>query len=347
MEIQVTLTNLTPLFSAAPGASTISLDGTINPAGGGFPFTRTRSMKMVAQTMDGEMKTAYVPIIPSNTMRNLLRRSMLKNVLEPALKGSVQLSVGAYASIYSGSASGNPDGKPSSFDETVQIRNHPFLGLFGGGPRMLEGRLKVDSLYPVHTNASAIIGDGFESNLISGNILENIWTRRVDPFTRLTDNDDVELIGGGAGAVNEWINAWFINAAEKKEKPKAKTTPKKEEQDEDKIPRGLNAFNAHEVVIPGVRWVWRISVDRPSDAQIGMILTALAQLSNLRIAGGNSKDYGRFAINSIKVDGKDVWAHGSVDPSAAEYLYALAESLDGMTAEQFEIFAASSKKEDE
>lgn len=340
MDIQVTLTNLSPLFSAAPAVSSISLDGTINPAGGGFPFTRTRTMKMVAPTMDGEMKTAYVPIIPSNTMRNLLRRSMLKNVLEPALTGNVQLSVGAYAAIYSGSATGNPDGKPSSFDETVETRNHPFLGLFGGGPRMLEGRLQIDSLYPIHTNASAVIGDGFESELISGSITDAVWTRRVDPFTKITDTDDIEIIEGGAGAVNDWINAWFINAADKKKASKTDIN------DADKVARGLNAFNAHEVVIPGVRWVWRFTVVRPNDAQIGLILTALSQMNKLRIAGGHSKDYGRFAINSIQVDGKDVWTQGALNDDMAHYSDALAESLDGMTADQFERFAASAKKED-
>lgn len=340
MDIQVTLTNLSPLFSSAPAVSSISLDGTINPAGGGFPLSRTRTMKMIAQSMDGETKLVYVPIIPSNTMRNLLRRSMLKNVLEPALAGSVQLSVGAYAAIYSGNATGNPDGKPSSFDETVENRNHPFLGLFGGGPRMLEGRLQVDSLYPIHSNSTAVIGDGFESDLISGNITEIVWTRRVDPLTKITDTDDIEIIKGGAGAVNEWINAWFINAAEKKKASKTDAT------DIDKVARGLNAFNAHEVVVPGVRWVWRITVDRPNDAQVGLILTALSQMDKLRIAGGHSKGYGRFAISSIQVDGKDVWTQGTLNDDVAHYSDALAESLDGMTTDQFERFAASAKTED-
>lgn len=350
MEIQITLTNLTPIFSAAPGTSTISLNGIINPPEGGFPYTRTRTMKMIAQSYDGEKKLAYVPVVPANTMRNLLRRSMLKNILEPSLNGHVQLSVGAYAAAYAGSASGNPDGKPSTFDETVATRNHTFLGLFGGGPRMLEGRIKVDTLYPLHTNASAVVGDGFETELISGDITDSVWTRRVDPFTKMVDDNDLALLEGGAESVNEWINEWFINVVDKKKTSKSKDSKsddkkedEKEDEKEDKTPRGLNAFNAHEIVVPGVSWVWRITVEQPTDAQTGLILSALSQLNKLRIAGGNSKDYGRFEINTIKLDSKDVWSNGSLIPAMDRYSDALAESLDSMTSEQFEIFAASTK----
>lgn len=344
MEIQVTLRNQTPIFSAAPGDNRIDLDGNINPPGmANFPLTRTRTMVVIAEQMEGVMKPAYVPVVPSNTMRNLLRRTMLKEILEPHLKGNVQLSIGAYATAYSGSASGNPDGVPGTFDEVAQMRAHPFIGLFGGGPRMLQGRLMVDTLYPLHVNAKRVLGEGFESDLINGKITDIVWTRRVDPILQLQEESDTDVIQGGVSAANQWIQDLLSTNKGKASKGKAKNKDTEEEVTDG--PRSLRAFNAHEVVVAGVNWLWRINADKPTDAQIGLILMALSKLSNQRVAGGHAKNYGQVVVESIKLDGQEVWAAGQLNDDATQhYCDALANALDGMNGEAFEAFAASVKE---
>lgn len=346
MQIEVVIRNITPIFSAAPGSNYVSLDGTINPPMGAsrFPLTRTRTMTVVADSGDSVAKQVSLPIVPSNTMRNLLRRCMLKEVIEPALRDkSAQLSIGAYATAYAGNSSGNPDGVPSSFDEIVTMRSHPFLGLFGGGPRMLQGRLMIDSLYPIHQFSQRIIGSNYINDSIKGSITEIVWTRRNDPVLELGGTDDVAVIAGGAQAANDWITNLLASTKAKKGKPGKQADDSAESPDDNG--RGLKAFNAHEVVIGGVKWLWRINVDRPSDAQVGLILLALNKLANQRIAGGHAKDYGRFVIEDVTLNGESVWTPSGVSGQSTElYFDAIAESLDDMTSSEFEQFAASAKE---
>ncbi|MBX9756622.1 MAG: type IV CRISPR-associated protein Csf2 [Pseudomonadaceae bacterium] len=346
MQIEIVIRSITPVFSAAPGSNYIGLDGTINPPLGGsrFPFTRARTMKVVADTDDGGAKAISLPVVPGNTMRSLLRRTMLKDVIEPALMAkSGQLSIGAYATAYAGNSTGNPDGVPSSFDEIVTMRAHPFLGLFGGGPRMLEGRLMVDTLYPIHQHSLRTIGTDYINESIKGNITEVVWTRRNDPILALGSADDAAVIEGETQAVNNWITALLTTTKAKKTKASGPDVAT-EDSVEDSA-RGLKAFNAHEVVIPGVKWLWRISVDRPTDAQIGLILLALNTLANQRLAGGHAKDYGRFAIEGVFLNGESAWTQSGVSGQGTEqYFDAIAEALDSMTSVEFEQFAARTKE---
>jgi len=345
MQIEVIIRNITPIFSAAPGKNRIGLDGTINPPGDRHPpLTRTRTMKVVADTGDGVAKAVSLPIVPGNTMRNLLRRTMLRDVIEPALTDKqAQLSIGAYTTAYAGSSSGNPDGVPSSFDEIVMMRAHPFLGLFGGGPRMLEGRLMVDSLYPIHQYSERIIGTDYINDSIKGSITEIVWTRRNDPILEIGSAEDTAVIEGGVKAANDWITDLLESGKAKKGKASKKDAEPAESDDDNA--RGLRAFNAHEVVIGGVKWLWRLNVDRPTDAQVGMILLAINKLANQRIAGGHAKDYGRFVIEGVSLDGQPVWTPAGISsPDTERYFDALAEALDDMTSVEFEKFAASAKE---
>jgi len=344
MDIQVILTNQTPVFSAAPGSAAVDING--NLVNEGFPLIRARTLSVVADEGDGVLKARRLPVVPGNSMRNLLRRIMLKHIIEPSLKDRVQVSIGAYAGMYAGNASGNPDGVAATFDEIVAVRNHPFLGLFGGGPRMMQGRLMVDTLYPIHTHAQRIIGEGFEDRMIGDRIVDLVWTRRVDPVTKLNDTEDTGIIKDGVKAANDWIRALAEGSAAKADKKKAKKAEATEAGDGDteKAARGLNGFNAHEVVIPGVSWVWRINADNPTEAQIGLILAALSKLPLERLAGGGNKDYGRVVVDDIRLNGNSVWGGGQLnEQSVTAYMDALAEAMDNLDAEGFENFITSQK----
>lgn len=342
MKIQVVLRNKSPIFSAAPGASTIDVKGNIGVPNG-MPFTRTRTMLIM-----GDMaKAVSVPVVPGNTMRNLLRRTMLDEIIIPLMKGKAQLSIGAYAAAYAGNASGNPEGVPATFDETVQVRNHIFLGLFGGGPRMMEGRLRVDSLYPIHTDALRAIGPGFEDSLCSGKITDIVWQRRLDPVVKVMDEAASEVIEGGSAAVTQWAIDALGASLQKAQKRKDKSVDP--EGDEVNSQRGLAAFNAHEVVVPGVDWLQSYMLVNPTAAQVGLVLLALSKMSNKAIAGGHSKGYGSFEIRDVLVDGASVWdGNGFVEAEHLQgYFDSAMEALDQLSAAQFESFVAQSKDRDD
>lgn len=337
MQIKVKLRNTSPVFSAAPGASALTLDGKLVAAGTGFPYIRARRAGVLATDADVGTRWAEVPVVPSNSMRNLLRRIILAESIEPALvEKRSKLSIGAYATAYSGNQTGNPDGVPSSFDEIATMRQHPFIGLFGGGPRMLRGRMSCGHLYPIHQDALRVIGEEYQDEAAKGSLTQPVWTTRKDPVEQIVEPEQTEVIDDGVSAVNQWVQATLEAASANKKKGD-------DSEGETKDARGLKAMNAHEVVIPGVSWLWRIDLDRPSNAQLGLVLHALSKLGNWTVAGGNAKGYGNVELESIILNGTEIWSAGQFDDSVLEYFDAMAGAIDELTAAAFEQFAASRK----
>lgn len=341
-KINVILRNLSPIFSATPGGDSISLTGEFNPPGGGFPFTRTRKMQIPASVGEGGLKPISLPVVPGNTMRNLLRRSILEHLVVPQLSGWARLSVGAYAAAFAGSATGKPEGV-ATFDDMVATRAHPFLGLFGGGPRMMQGRLTVDTLYPIHQHAQRVLGSGYEERMIGGRITDVVWQRRVDPILKVREEDAQKVIQDGRQALTQWaVDALKTSAASAAKRGAKKSAEPEAESEAGENARGLNAFNAHEVVIPGVDWLLRIELERPTEAQVGLVLAGIAKLPQMNIAGGFSKGYGKNQIEAIEVDGESVWDGGTFTESMAGYFDAMAGALESLDADGFERFIASS-----
>ena len=345
MKLKVVIRNTSPIFSAATGENTIDIKGNIGVPNG-LPFSRTRTMLIMSDR--GETpKPVHVPVVPGNTMRNLLRRTMLDELIMPTLKGKGALSIGAYAAAYAGNASGNPEGVPATFDETLKVRNHAFLGLFGGGPRMMEGRLRMDSLYPIHVDALRVIGEGFEEHLSSGKITDIVWQRRTDPVLKIKEESTAEIIKDGPAAITQWAVNAMGASLERAQKRKAKND--EDAASEGPSVRGLAAFNAHEVVIPGIDWLQSMTLVDPSPAQVGLVLLALAKMPNKAIAGGHAKGYGAFDIRDIQVDGTSVWDGAAFADSEQLHAYfdAAMEAMDQLSTEEFESFVATSKDRDE
>lgn len=341
-KINVILRNLSPIFSATPGSDSIGLSGEFNPPGGGFPFTRTRRMQIPASIGEGGLKPVPVPVVPGNSMRNLLRRSILEHLVVPHLAGRARLSVGAYAAAFAGNATGKPEGV-ATFDDMVATRSHIFLGLFGGGPRMMQGRLTVDTLYPIHQHAQRVIGSGFEERMLHGRITDVVWQRRVDPIMKVREEEAQEVIQDGRQALTQWaVDALKTSTAAAAKRGAKKSAESEAEPEQEANARGLNAFNAHEVVIPGVDWLLRIELERPTSAQVGLVLAGIAKLPQMTIAGGFAKGYGKCQLESVDVDGESVWAGGSYTESMAGYFDAMAEELESLDAASFERFIASS-----
>lgn len=346
MKFEIVLRNLSPVFSADPQKAKVTADGEFVSAKQRDAFACTRIRRLSVASADkesGGFTTKDVPVVPGNTMRNLLRRTMLEQIVLPQIKGNSMLSIQAYAGAFSGTASSKPEGVPASMSETVTIRNHPFLGLFGGGPRMIQGRMKVDNLYPIHRDCLRIIGDGYEEDMVSGKITDLVWLRRVDPITKITEEDAAEVIQGGVDTAVQWVVDMLAASDANKTKRTAKKEELTESADAEEIAKGLGTFNAHEVVIPGVDWVLQINIDNPTPAQQGMILHAIAKMPELSLAGGHAKGYGRFKIKDVIVDGQPCWVNDtySDDEVVTLALDALDEAIDGITGKDFEYFVES------
>jgi len=346
VKIEVILRNRTPLMSSAPGQRTISLDGRRNVPNG-FPLTAMRTMPI---PVEGEDRPFNAPIIPGNSVRNALRRAML-DVVFGQLRGSSTLSIGAYAAAYSGNASGNPEGVPPQFDEITSVRNHVFLGLFGGGPRMMRGKLSVDSLYPIAASTARVIGSGHEDRYIAGPLTQIVWMTRKDPVQQIKSEEQAELVTGGAASITQWaVDAMQASMAANQKRAKAKgkgAEDNADEPDEAASARGLNTMNAHEVTLPGLDWLMRLRLETPTPAQIGLVLMGIQKLNDMTLGGGHGKGYGEVEIQEVSLkignDTHQVWNGAEFDDRAQEYIDSLTEALDSIDAKDFESFVRRAK----
>ena len=370
MKLNVIFRTVTPYHSSQPGISRVDLNGNFISNGQGFPCIRTRHSSFLIPT-DEKWDRQWRPIMPANSLRHALRERIAQRYFD-AFRGKCTLSLGAYAAILSGNATGNPDGAPAPFTVIQKTRNHPFLGLFGGGPRMIEGKLIVDQAIPIVSSLLGYIPDAPQELALpdSVRLTEIVFKRRVDPVMKLDENQ-IDLIAGLPESMDAWFNSYYapssgvkqektakkddesasaVNSKEtkaaKKNKESKETKEDKEinEQEETKenneSGRGLMAFNAHEVVIPGVPWMWKVHAKAPlTPAQIGALLDGVSQLHGTRLGGMSALGYGQIEIMSITLDSTEYWDAQShtLQDNAAEYLNTWIESIDE-TPEAFEKF---------
>ena len=328
MKIVVLMQNTTPYHSSAPGAAYVDLNGNfVSKTPGSFPCVRTRQMPVMASRGEGEVRRLYLPIMPANSLRHDLRAGILGAILD-AFRGKYTLSPRAYAAAWCGNASGTPEGVTATFQEIATIQAHPFLGLFGGGPRMIEGKLMVDNAWGWTGETMDLAPPQAHEWTNTGRLTEVVWKRRLDPIAQAGE-DAVEIIDGGAEAITEWSAKANLKPA------KGKKGEEDAEADEE---RGLRAFNAHEVVIPGVRFTWVIGTKRAlTNQQLGAVLWGIQQMHGRHLGGMSSLGYGKIAIKDVLLDGESLWKGEAIEHTAID---AFIEALDVMTAAAFEAFAS-------
>lgn len=338
MQIDIVLTNTTPFHSSAPGEARVTLDGDFvgNKDRGSFPCVRTRTMpiRKLDTNGEGDGGVRYLPVMPGNTLRHFLRAAAA-DLIFGQWRGRKTLSIGAYAAMESGNASGRPDGVPPTFAESVRMGEHPFIGLFGGGPRMLEGRLKCDAAWAITPDSLPYLGD-YEDYCCKGNLLSIEFKRRVDPVLRLNP-EHAALIDNVEQSLAQWASD---NVQDK---------PGAGENDDGQIRRrGLDSFSAHQFVIPGVHWLWRIALNHPTQAQIGLVLSAIQTVAGQVIGGMGAIGYGQIRIVDVLIDGEPAWNGRGFEESEKNIraFEAFAGALADMDPQQVEQFAATAKTQD-
>ena len=327
--IDVVMTNTTPYHSSQPGESRCDINGRFVQMGG-FPCIRTMHMPFVCDPSvafdddeggDGIASSRWLPVMPANSLRNSLRRALFGLVMD-RMAGDHTISTGAYAAALCGNASGTPDGIAANYAETLAVRNHVLLGLFGGGPRMIEGRLRVSDAKPIVADLEPLLPPGLQPFMVRGRLTAVRFGRRNDPLA-IDPVSAADVVAGGA----ESVTAWLAESA----------------GDREDSPRGLRSFSAHEYVMPGVRWSWSIFLDRPTDEQLGAVLIAISAQEKMLHGGMSRIGYGEMRIDQVLVDGVDALRWGSMK----EKIISGMRAIDAITPDELESFAASQKQPDE
>jgi CRISPR type IV-associated protein Csf2 len=319
-----------PLHVASPVGARLDDRGRVIAGDNGKPLTRTMIEPMVGR--DGQ--PVDVPFFPANDLRGRLRRQARDVVVD--IVGKVSLN--AHHGMSCGAVTGRP-AKGNSVDINELRRNldHVFLGLYGGGPRMVPSAYSVEDMLPI---VGALVGDDDHPAQIPARYADRVPTSRyssreepravsnpnellayrhifrVDDLIRASDTNLLAQVINLQEASEEWQGRLSTNRAavgkakDAKEKARAdaKASGRKAsvvalEPGESKL--SIATMSAVEVIISGTPMFFRATVRPHNDAQFGLFLLSLAGLANAQNLGGWGRTgFGRFTPE-LTVYGRD------------------------------------------
>lgn len=281
----------------------------------------TRSM--TEQTVSGTMTTrvfaggqAYsVPFFPSNDVRGRLRRKAARYVLDAltARYGANTLDLPTYAGLVSGASDGNPEANPSA-EEILRASQHVYMGVFGGGKRMLRSRLVTHDVMPVlrSTIDAGCVPEVFapealphrfnhagehatrEPIMYGTDLCDWRWFLRVDDTARMLRPEEIR------GAVKDWAKSSveYQLAISSEEETRRQERRDKVNAGERTTKTGLANMQRYMFVAPGTLMWLEMGWEPRNDAQTGLILCALRDLINEQKLGGWTRcGFGQVAFD--------------------------------------------------
>lgn len=329
-----------PLHIAAPRKETVDPDTDRLLPGGErgimvVPATKYRLPMFVRGSQAASVDTvgetdvprgsafADVPVIPANDIRGRLRRCAARKVFEVLLAKNEQISLDAYHGMTCGAVTGSPNGR-LSFAEAAQAARHSFLGLFGGGPKMVRSALQVSTGWPIlaSTVFAGVLSDDLQSEIpcpmhSEWLLTQRLYFRRIDDAIRFTDGYAQTVVRDFGPEVTRWIES--VSAVKKaratavgktgKAKARRAAAASSEQTDaaatEGAADAGLptpsrlqlQGFNAIEFVVPGTRFFLEFHLEETQmrSGGLGLFLHALREFILQQNLGGWTKNgFGRF-----------------------------------------------------
>lgn len=300
-----------PLHIASPRKKRIDPQTGYEAFGqGGIPCTPVVTMDLpfareIRFERDGAeevmRKQMSVPVIPANNINGHLRRHAAALIFDAMGARGEKVSIGTYSAMTCGAVTGSPDAGMIKFDEYREARQNVFLGLFGGGPRMIRRNVRVHNIVPItdetieaglHSGSSrhpkmdgpvdlagaARIKDGIRS------IVQNWTFLRKDDLKSLVDIDRQESV------IDDYLNKITEYQAKiLEEQTKGK--------DGDRL--STFTFTAMEFVVPGIMFPTTFELD-VTDAQMGLFLLALDRFAAKdRIGGCTRNGFGQFLFQHM------------------------------------------------
>jgi CRISPR type IV-associated protein Csf2 len=331
-----------PLHISAPGSMRFDpATGKTSFGGTDIGVACTAVQRMPIFTEDGERR-AY-PVIAANNLSGRLRRHAARLVLDALKDKGQKVSLSTYTTLQCGAATGNPDGEDITYQEYLNYKNHPYLGLFGGGPKMMRRAFRVHNALPVNADTVATQG-----TLIHPTAREHLQEGRLTEVWGFRRNDDLrDLVGihQAEQTVTDFVSTFsarqmLIIEEAKKERGSGttKTTTK--------------TYSAIEFVPPGVLFGLCVEFSAINAAQQGLFFLALDSLAaNERLGGQVRNGFGAFVLEDVRLEIDDAEQTGLFNngrlyrdhPVVSESLAAWGKAKLDLDAQQLEILLSTSK----
>lgn len=340
--IHAFLRTLSPLHIASPESARLSLaemkpvytDSKEHP-----PLNRTQKLSV----MEPGGGTRPVPVIPANNIMGRLRRHAARAVCDVIKAKGQRIKIGTYMGLQCGAVTGNPDGRDVTFAEYAETRANPYIGLFGGGPRMMRRYVRAFNLVPFMDTTASMFGRTMHPYMDEAIHKTPSDDRKLTQCWILNRNDDLrELVNiQQAGEVIEDFEAKL--AARQSALVAASSSDNRAEGD----PRlSTRSFSALEFVVPGVCFPVCFELD-VTDAQLGLFLVALDQFCDKERIGGHGRNgFGAFSFSEVVVTdqsgnilGDSLFANSRLNfdhEFVTPYLQAWRDSAQSLNAEDLD-----------
>lgn len=337
MKIDIISKNIAPLHHAVPESARYDTKNgkIVGETANAAPLVRTRHMPVYV----GD-KMVRLPIFSANGIAGRLRRKAAYRVLD-AMRENAKGSQVVRPTIHSMSC-GSPSSSPNmkvTLDDIEAANADAFLGLFGGGPRMLRKKFSVGDMIPIDSSTleHGMVPMRFQDLANSPKYFHGcgcdgytyvICFTKVDDITRFTNANMPDYMENYEEEARKWIESIESSQAERKqdkEKKKDKDVKvAKDDKDEKSKKVILGAQNAIEVVVPGVNFYTSIDI-RPhaTEASIGLLIHAIKDFTSEKLGGWLRSDFGKMAYR-ISVEGEPLLLDetGDINPHFKPYLEA-------------------------
>lgn len=268
-------------------------------------------------------KRLDVPFISVNSVRGMIRRAAGKLVLEQLQARGEKISRNVYLSLQRGSyARTGLDAGGATYTQMIEADRHLFVGLFGGGAHMYRSKVRMErDLLPLIEATKSLFPERYQADCIDvppWQLLTKALIASRDDFERLPDGAFIENV---EDAYLEHMTAKFgQNAAKKAQKAEAKADGQTVVKSEKLKTDDLNTFTQVECIIAGTPMYFGLSVNAPTDAQVGLLMSAIRSWANTNALGGGScRGRGSFKAALQVLRGRDVLIDNLLIGDAGSY----------------------------
>ena len=255
------------------------------------------------------------PIFPSNDMRGRLRRKAAALVLDHiVIAGKVKVDL--YAGLMAGAITASPE-SDLTVEEALRARDNVYMGLFGGGTRLLRSRFSTNDLVPVLADTiearivpahfcedwlpTGFIGDGVVGPLTGFGITDKRTSFRIDDVARVTNINEME----------QYIENVLVSVAKKQEETLSGRKVRKDSKTAAKAgdiktadiagKKDIANMFAVESIMRGTPMYCLIDLQNDAlDAHVGLLLLALQALVREQALGGWIRiGFGRYSAELV------------------------------------------------
>ena len=189
-----------------------------------------------------------------------------------------------------------------TYNEYLRAKNHVYLGLLGGGPRLVRRRMQVLDALPcnefLRTHSYAIAHPHTENCRVSKNGYELTAAacfKRGDDIRYLVS---AELMQSSVEDFDQEMQRRTLEILEDQKK--------KDEGQSNNIRSSTVVWSSFEFVKAGTDFDFTIKLNDVTDAQIGLFLHSLNRFAHKHFGGQSRNGLGRFALNDVMLVGDGV-----------------------------------------